>query len=415
MRLLIIEQPLNNRGDEAAHKGLINSLLDRYPILEIDILFYDRKQQDIDYFKVASERVNYLNIQTKKRRIFSIQHIIKLIMMLNIPILLYFLPFIRKILSFYKNADYIMCAPGGMNLGGFQDWIHAAFLYLAVHTKKTVIYFARSIGPFAENTYLERTFKKQSLKLLNCFSYTSLRDNKSQEIAKQLNIKFISTVDSAFLSTPNINLPESITSKLWDNYIVVVPNSLTWHKDFKNLPYEFVKGFWSKLVDMLLDNYPNSQILMLPQTIGYSKLLADGYIYFNEIRDLSIHPERIFVLDEQYGSDIQQTIIRRANFLIGARYHSIIFAINQHIPFVSLSYEHKMTGILASLSLQQNEILIKSLLNDIYVGNISLADGCLLIINKINLNENIGDKAILANFIARQALQELDNILIKNL
>lgn len=414
MHLLIIEQPLNNRGDEAAHRGLINSLLNRYSTLEINILFYNREQQDIDYFKVTSERVNYLNIQTKKHRIFSIQRIIKLIMMLDMPVLLYFIPFIRKVLSLYKKADYIMCAPGGMNLGGFQDWIHAAFLHLAAKTKKPVIYFARSIGPFTENTYLERTFKKRSLKLLNYFPYISLRDNKSQEIAKQLNVKFISTVDSAFLSTPNINLPETITLKLWDNYIVIVPNSLTWHKDFKNLPYDFVKGFWCKLVDMLLVNYPYSQILMLPQTIGYSKILADGYIYFNEIKDLTIHPERIFVLDEQYGSDIQQAIISKAKFLIGARYHSIIFAINQHIPFVSLSYEHKMTGILNCLSLQQNEILIQNVLNDIYAGNLLLVNGCQLIIDKINLNENIKDKAILANSIARQALQKLDDIIIKD-
>lgn len=414
MRLLIIEQPLNNRGDEAAHRGLINSLLNRYPNLEVNILFYNRKQQDIDYFKVASERVNYLNVQTKKHRVFSIPRIIKLIMMIDVPGLLYFLPFIRKVLSLYKKYDYIMCAPGGMNLGGFQDWTHAAFLHLAVHTKKTVIYFARSIGPFSENTYLEKTFKKRSLKLLNSFSYTSLRDNKSQEIAKQLNIKFIPTVDSAFLSTPNICLPEIITSKLRVSYIVVVPNSLTWHKDFKNLPYDFVKEFWSKLIDILLIKYPNIQIVMLPQTIGYSKMLADGFIYFSEIKQLTVQPERIFVLDEQYSSDIQQMIIRKAKFLIGARYHSVIFAINQKVPFISLSYEHKMTGVLNSLSLQQHEILIQQILNNIYAGKQTFEKGVQSIIDKINFEDDIANKSIMANSIAAQALQKLDTILLRN-
>lgn len=413
MRLLIIEQPLNNRGDEAAHRGLINSLLNRYPSLEINIMFYDRKQQDIDYFKVVSERVNYLNIQTKKHRIFSIQRIIKLIMMLNMPVFLYFLPFIRKVLSLYKKTDYIMCAPGGMNLGGFQDWAHAAFLHLAVHTKKPVIYFARSIGPFAENTYLEKTFKKRSLKLLNSFSYTSLRDNKSQDIARQLNIKFIPTVDSAFLSTPNICIPEIITSKLEVSYIVVVPNSLTWHKDFKNLPYDFVKEFWCKLIDVLLIKYPNIQIVMLPQTIGYSKMLADGFIYFSEIKQLTTQPERIFVLDEKYGSDIQQMIIKKARFLIGARYHSVIFAINQKVPFISLSYEHKMTGVLNSLSLQQHEILIQKILNNVYTGKQTLKNGVQSIIDKINFEDDIANKSILANSITTQALQKLDSILLK--
>lgn len=414
MHLLIIEQPLNNRGDEAAHRGLINTLLSRYPALTIDVLFYNRKQQDIDYFKVASERVNYLNVPTKNHRIFSIQRILKLIMMLNAPVILYFLPFVRKVLSIYKKADYIMCAPGGINLGGFQDWIHTAFLHLAVKTKKPVIYFARSIGPFAENTYLEKTFKKHSLNLLNSFAYVSLRDNKSQEFARQLNVAFIPTIDSAFLSTPNIKLPEAISSKLDDSYIVVVPNSLTWHNDFKNLPYDFVKEFWYKLINALLIKYPSSQIVMLPQTIGYSKMLADGFIYFNEIKLLTVQPERIFVLDEQYGSDIQQMIITKAKFLIGARYHSVIFAINQQIPFVSLSYEHKMTGVLDSLSLQQNEVLIQKVLNNIYTGKQTIENGVQLIIDKIHLEDNIKDKSILANTIAIQALQQLDSILATN-
>lgn len=414
MRLLIIEQPLNNRGDEAAHRGLIDALLDRYPKLTIDILFYGRKQQEIDYFRVISERVHYLNIPIKNHRFFSIHRIIKLVMMLNIPSCFYLFPFIQKVLKCYKSADCIMCAPGGMNLGGFQDWIHVAFLHLAVKTNKPVIYFARSIGPFSEKSYLERKFKRISLRLLQSFSYLSLRDNKSQDIAKQLNINYIPTVDSAFLSVKNVTLPRIISDKISDNYIVVVPNSLTWHKDFKSFSYKFVKKFWSKLIDMLLVKYPNSQILMLPQTIGYSKILADGYIYFNEIKQLTIHPERIFVLDEQYGTDIQQTIIKSARFLIGARYHSIIFAINQHIPFVSLSYEHKMTGILNSLSLQQHEIFIHSLLDDICMDILSLENGCQLILDKINLKDDIKDKAVLANLIAMQAFQKLDKFLIES-
>ena len=37
--------------------------------------------------------------------------------------------------------------------------------------------------------------------------------------------------------------------------------------------------------------------------------------------------------------------------VIGARYHSIVFAINNCVPFVCLSYEHKMSGMLESLHL----------------------------------------------------------------
>ncbi len=415
MHLLLIEQPLNNRGDEAAHRGLIHALLTHYPDLTIDILFYGRKQHEIDYFKVASDRVNYLNIPLKSHRFFTIHRILNLIMMLNVPLLLYTLPVVRKVLSVYRRADCIMCAPGGMNLGGFQDWTHTAFLYLAVKTRKPVIYFARSIGPFSEASYLDKQFKKLSLRLLNKFSYISLRDKKSQEMAERMHIKFHSTIDSAFLfvDSANVKLPKTIEANLAGDYIVVVPNSLTWHKDFNDLPYDFVKSFWVELINMLFVCYPNSQIVMLPQTIGYTKILADGFVYFNEIKQMTTNPGRIYVLDEQYGSDIQQAIIKNARCLIGARYHSVIFAINQQIPFVSLSYEHKMTGVLNCLSLQANEVLIKKLLRDIYTSKLSMEEGTQFVIGKLKLGMDSQNKAILAHSIAERALHKLDPILRK--
>lgn len=35
--------------------------------------------------------------------------------------------------------------------------------------------------------------------------------------------------------------------------------------------------------------------------------------------------------------------------MIGARYHSIVFALNQGVPCVALSYEHKISGLLETL------------------------------------------------------------------
>ena len=54
-------------------------------------------------------------------------------------------------------------------------------------------------------------------------------------------------------------------------------------------------------------------------------------------------------ISDKYNSDVQQTVIAGAQSVIGARYHSIVFAINNGVPFISLSYEHKMSGLLCSL------------------------------------------------------------------
>ena len=39
MNILIINQPLNSRGDESAHKALVRSLLRDYPNVWITVLF----------------------------------------------------------------------------------------------------------------------------------------------------------------------------------------------------------------------------------------------------------------------------------------------------------------------------------------------------------------------------------------
>lgn len=44
-----------------------------------------------------------------------------------------------------------------------------------------------------------------------------------------------------------------------------------------------------------------------------------------------------------------------------ARYHSVVFAVNNNVPFVAFSYEHKISGLLEELGLQDEMIDIKNL------------------------------------------------------
>ena len=55
----------------------------------------------------------------------------------------------RKIFNKIKNADIVICAPGGICMGGFHNWNHLFFLGLAFYAKKEIIYYSISIGPFS--------------------------------------------------------------------------------------------------------------------------------------------------------------------------------------------------------------------------------------------------------------------------
>ena len=131
-------------------------------------------------------------------------------------------------------------------------------------------------------------------------------------------------------------------------YIVFVPNKLVWHYAYEGISGETVFEFFRTILEMLLRRYPEHDVVLLPQIFNsLNKKVAD-YGFFMELAERQ-NDSRVKVVSDEYSSDIQQTIISGASFLIGARYHSIVFALNNNVPFVSLSYEHKMSGLLKTL------------------------------------------------------------------
>lgn len=345
MKILLIDQPLWNRGDESAHKGLIRSLIKAIPNTAIKVMEIDVEQAAIDEFDMKLPQVHFVNLHSINKewsmRIFY--HAYEY----YIGWLLLWLPIGRKIKKLYEDADIIIMAPGGINLGGFQDWKHLSLLLIARKMNKKLVYYGRSIGPFSDKNWKQRRFKKLACNALNYCEFVSLRDEKSVQVAKELNIPCVPTVDSAFLDSTEVEIPVEIQKLIGNNpYIVFVPNELRWHYAFQNVEASDINNFYVRLVGIMQKHYPKHKIVMLPQTNNQTR---NDYDYFYELRDIFPNREDIVVIPDTYSSDIQQAVIKQAILMVGARYHSIVFAINQGIPFISLCYEHKMSGLLEKL------------------------------------------------------------------
>lgn len=346
MKILLINQPLNNRGDESAHKALIRSLLQRIPNCNIKVLFINSTPQVfIDAIAIKDDRVEYVNFHHRyKGAAFLMRTLLKC----NLYRLFNIHPDVRNISNIYKEADYIICCPGGICLGGFQDWNHLAMLYIAKNLNKKLIYFGRSFGPFKSDSIISQRFKALSLNVLRYSSFLSIRDKKTQKIAADYGLPYKPTVDTAFLETPRVELPSQVIESIGNDYIVYVPNSLVWHYNYCNrVDRNVVLSVFVRISNYLLEQYSNCRIVMLPQV--FNELTKKGdYLFFDEIRQL-VNNDRIVLIDDCYNSDVQQTIISKAKCVVGARYHSIVFAINNQVPFVALSYEHKILGLLESI------------------------------------------------------------------
>ena len=350
MRIAILNQPLGNRGDEAAHKALMRSLLKELPEHKFSVIFLNVQPDLIDTFKVqGAEYINVIGFSKGMIKTIIASYALKNSNVALVHPLLYKF---KKVLASY---DAIICAPGGICMGGFMNWRHIWELDLALTLGKRVYYWGRSIGPFKEDTYLHRLFKNNSLRLLRCFAYVSLRDRVSYKLASELNIPSDEMVDSAFLEVPETEIPEDILKKTSGEYVVFVPNSLTWHYKYKDIPQKKIDEFNLEIMSLITEKFPESHIVMLPQT--YKSKIND-YEYFCHLKGKFSSPERLIIIDENRDSDVQQGIIKGAMLVVGERYHSIVFAINNEVPYISLSYEHKMSGLLETLGQEQQMVCI---------------------------------------------------------
>lgn len=354
MKILIINQPLGNRGDESAHKALVRTLLQKVDNIQIRVLFVGSVEQwSISQFKIDDKRVKYLNIHTFFRASkFSDAALLKPIRKIMWDIH----PSLYQIKREYKWADIVLCAPGGICMGGFQNWQHLYFLKLAKHFKKPLAYYGRSFGPFPISTELNRKYKEISYEMLNYFSFLSIRDSKTAKLADEIGVSYTSTLDTAFLETPCVEIPYEIKMQLRNkSYMVFVPNYLLWHYAYRGKFTESeLIDFYCRVVGLIWKFNPDLHIVMLPQVYGKGDKIDDLPLFrmiANQIND-----PRIIIISDSYNSDIQQTIIRSAQFVIGARYHSIVFAINQCVPFIALSYEHKIAGLLETLGKEDSMI-----------------------------------------------------------
>ena len=348
MRILIINQPLNNRGDESAHKAFVRTLLRLMPDAYFSVLFVESYSPDgIRQFKVDDPRVAYVNLHPRSEFWRLAEQWINEGSTEGWASD----PSMQTFRAFYEAADFVVCAPGGICMGAFQDWWHLFYLRVAQFLEKPLVYYGRSFGPFPVTDARSQRFKDESMALLHYFSFLSIRDQQTEKIAQEIGgLTYSPTTDVAFLERPQVEVPQPVLDAIGNQpYMVFVPNYLLWHPMYKGkVRKETVLQFYSDIIDLITAQEPQLRIVMLPQTFGGGTYETDDVFFFREIAAFKNDP-RIIVVPDIYSSDIQQTIIAGARFLIGARYHSVVFALNQDVPFIALNYEHKIKGLLTHL------------------------------------------------------------------
>lgn len=141
MKILIINQHSHNHGDEAAGKALIRSLYEEgFRDIAVSYNLAKTDPESMFHYKTVRQISSVIRDRGSWR-------LAKWAM--KYPHSIYrFLPRYRKDYWEIRKADYVISAPGGINMGLYRDYGYVWRLSEAVRLGKKVAIYSPSIGPF---------------------------------------------------------------------------------------------------------------------------------------------------------------------------------------------------------------------------------------------------------------------------
>ena len=323
MNILIINQHTLNFGDDIAGISLLQNLLEFDDIQKINIIYNTKGKLLLDDDKISHNQdimlknIGYCNLI----KYFLLRKLgwkkIK-----NKPL--------NKMLDIINSSDYIFVSPCGANMGIYKDWRFLVKLLIVINEGKTPIFHLNTIG--SSKSKIFDFFAKIVLRK----SIIYVREKKSLEYIESLGLNAKFGVDTAF-SFKNDN--EFIDKK---DKIVFVPTILkSWHPNFKNIEIDDL--VFNKILPIIAE-FSNSKKLKI-ELIPHLKNEEEKEYYEiieKKLKELDVSVVTRNDIDTVYKYN---NAIKESRIVIGMRYHSIVLAVKNLVPFISLSYENKMQEV----------------------------------------------------------------------
>lgn len=262
-----------------------------------------------------------------------------------------------------KEADLIVSV-GGHYLFSYNNNFKSLFrllrltqpMTLGLHLKKKVTLFSQSIGPFQgrlAHKVMENTFRKAK-----CV----VRENLSKEVILKLAPKASVDVkpDSAFyLADFDVapNLPISVTNR----YAI-----FTLREPMKGNIKKVRAAYMQELksaAEQLLERGTIDKVYVFPHVTGPIKI-EDDRVISREFRDLCDN-EAIELFTSPLTLPQTLAFYQKASFVVGTRFHSVVFALSQLTPAVALSYYGpKAKGIMSYIGMSDLCFDIETVISD---------------------------------------------------
>lgn len=377
MNILIVNgYARQNKGDGALMSVLCQQLQQTFPyaVVKIDTQEDPRKRPRFEAWENVGSLRQYCFDPTTSKLI----HLLRLVMSCSVVMMLLVLPRkFRKIVlrhlprplqtyfSTLVEADLVVSTGGGYLNGGRSAMAQVAVylmlvpLKLAEHFGVCTVCAPQSMGPFAttfQKRLVTQTLEKADLVLT--------REAKTVQVLAELSSRFpiIPSVDSGFLFRSDTTISLRKQLHIDPQKLLVGVTVRRWLDPKRQSRYELAIA---KTIDHLTSRY-GAAVVLIPQVT--SSLGGDDDRITNQAVYASVkHKKNVYSLETDYTHHQIKALYNELDLIIGTRFHSVIFSLTSYVPALAIEYEHKTSGIMSDLTLDNWVVKIEEATPDVLI------------------------------------------------
>jgi colanic acid/amylovoran biosynthesis protein len=250
------------------------------------------------------------------------------------------------------ESDMQICVGGGY-LRAREDLISTIMLVLMFHQVwlakalgKPVYLYAQSFGP-----YPGLVQRKVASIGLGYADRILVRETRSKELLAGLGLtgdRVVQVPDSAFLFQPRLGFdarPLLGTGEPDEKVVGVTVR--TWLQGTRQQAYEQAMA---EFIDHL-SRRGGLRIAVIAQVTAVHQN-DDDRVVGRRIQQLLGPRSNVVFLEQRFTHHEIKSVFANLDYLVGTRFHSVIFALTAGVPAVAIEYEHKTSGVMRDLGLE---------------------------------------------------------------
>lgn len=355
----------DNKGDAALTSVLIRDLKQKFPRAKITILKLESIEEN-GQFEGAAEKPSFMYYVANTYHHPHLKLAYALYMM-SATLLwamwrratgyhLYLPQHLREIATIYESAELVVPVGGGY-IRSRKGLVARFNIPLLLHPlllgcilgKPTVLY-SQSVGPFQNK--LEKWMVSYVLKRMTLIL---LREDISVALLASMGVSanVMRAIDSGFLLEAAEEIDVRKEHGIAADKLLVGVTVRSWLGSNAQTTYEKAVA---KALDTLIQT-SNAHVIFIPQVTATKG--DDDRIVSRRVHNFMRHKKSATVVTDEPDHHRIKAMYNYLDILLGTRFHSVIFSLTSHVPVLAIEYEHKTSGIMRDLNLEDWVIKIE--------------------------------------------------------